>query len=320
MKTNAIIRIVLFSVLIAVLTAVLAGSLAFHSFHVASWDWDTVQNSQIVSGGNQDGSQLPPQNSPDNSQLPPWDWDDDAGNSQVVTPTGPSSSSYSLPVTTISELEIQWIAGTISVAYSEGDTLEISETENPKEPMVCRQVGNKLVVQFCRNKLIGPATFQKDLTIRIPRNWVPMELQIDTVSADLDMSGITLNELEVDSVSAKCTLTDCTADSVSLETVSGDIFFSGTLRELSCSAVSGHCAAKLNSTPYSVELEGLSGTLELGLPADCTGFRTEMEKATGQFVSDFPVTRVGRDYRYGDGMCLIEIEGLAGNVAIRKNP
>lgn len=283
MKTNAIVRIVLFTIIIVVLVGALVGTLFFHMFRIDSFAPMDVETNVSVNSVSGDGS------------------------------------SYSLPVGDITDLEIHWVAGSISVAYGDTDEIIISETPSKRYPMICRQDGDKLLIQYCERRLMGfhfdiP---EKNLTITIPRSWVPEQLEIDTVSADLDVSGLTLKELDINSVSAVCDLQECSAEDFSVETVSGDIRFSGTLGSFSCDAVSGDCTAVLQNTPREIKMAGLSGDLALSLPED-TGFSAKLDSANGDFSSDFPVTKSGRDYSFGDGRCQITIEGLSGNISIRK--
>lgn len=197
-----------------------------------------------------------------------------------------------------------------------------SLTANHTNPMVWKQNGDKLVIQFCEAKWVPfsglrISSKRKNLVITVPRAWIADKIQIEAVSANVNVSNLTMKELEIDSVSGVCDLRGCTADKVSVETVSGDVKCTGSLGTLECEAVSADCTVSLNNAPQKISLESVSGDLDLTLPEN-SGFQVEMDNASGRFHSDFATNKNGKHYSYGDGSCKIEISGVSGDVTIHK--
>lgn len=299
MKNNAVIRIVLFSVIAVLLIGllicgILFSRVPFRYFHnhtdsyVHDWDEDR-------------------------------DWDDD-WDEQIVG--GSVSSTGSVASTQVSELEIQWVAGSITIVPGDTEQIEFSETPDAKHPMVWKQVGNKLVLRFCEHRNHVNFDFQfndysKDLVVTVPRSWAPREVQIDSVSANVDVSDLTVTEVDVNSVSGVTKLSNCVVEDCSVETVSGNVEFSGSLGELECNAVSADCTIVSDRIPREISMESVSGDIDLTLPENA-GFTVKLDSASGDFNSDFAVTKQGKTYSYGDGSCKIDLEGVSGDVTVRK--
>lgn len=157
----------------------------------------------------------------------------------------------------------------------------------------------------------------KDLVITVPKEWVCNELSIDSVSANVDVSDLVCDSIELTNVSGKCEFTNCQTDALSLETVSGGIEYRGGLNRLNCESVSADCVIYAMSHPSAIDLEGVSCDLTLYLPESC-GFTVETETASGDFESDFPTTSEKGKHIYGDGKCEIDAESVSGDIIIRK--
>lgn len=164
------------------------------------------------------------------------------------------------------------------------------------------------------------ANSSKDLTVTIPEGWQGKTFDIENVSSDIGIDNLSAAYIKLNTVSGKCNLKDCIAQDVSMETVSGKLYYSGNLESLKCSSVSADCEAMLYSCPSEVDMSGISGNLKLHLPADC-GFQTEIETISGHYSCEFDTVCIGGNsrngtYLHGDGACKISMEGVSGNVSI----
>jgi hypothetical protein len=100
-----------------------------------------------------------------------------------------------------------------------------------------------------------------ELTISVPRAAV---LDVDTVSADIDVQGIAgARELEVESVSGDQRVR-ADADRVELASVSGDVDLESTARTLSVETVSGDIEAR--GISGRIDAESVSGRIDLEAP------------------------------------------------------
>lgn len=274
MKRNAVIRIVIYSLVIVILLGLLAAGMGARMY-VFSLDLDTGKYEQ---------------------------------------------GSTSIPAQQLRNIEIEWASGNITIETADTDTITFQETGGTNaEPMVYRQNGDKLTIKYQQPKVIVGFTSsaRKDLVITVPQDWVCSELSVDAASADLTVSSLTIGKVELNCASGSCDLTDCTVDELNLDCASGEIYFSGSLNSLDCDAASANVTALLRNVPNSIDFDGASGDLDMTLPAN-SGFSVTMDSLSGNFSSDFETYRKGGRYVCGTGACEIEVDGVSGDVIIRK--
>ncbi len=307
MKNNAIVRIILFSLLAFVLIAVLVVGILIGRFAIATYLWDqtTTSNIEIVE--------------PDPSLAPTAE--SGAPDADLSANAGAADAAV-VPADQISELEIQWIAGSVTIQPGDTEDIRISETGELSKPMVWKISENKLIIRSCKDDfslLSGWAMsrLSKDLTIIVPKDWTPREIEINTTSADIDISDLTVGDIDIDSVSGQSSLTNCVAEGLSLDSVSGNIHFTGSLGALDCNTVSASCTIVTDRVPRELDLECVSGDMDVTLP-ESAGFSVKMEGLVKNLSSDFPVTKNGNIYTAGDGACQISFEGMSGDLSIRQ--
>ena len=221
----------------------------------------------------------------------------------------------------IDEIQVDWVAGDVQLLPGEVTEIEIQETVSDK-PLVYSMKEGKLRIQFCE-EIIGVKFGKnlrmpdKDLTITVPADWVGEELEIHSVSADVEVRDLSLEELEFQGVSGKFDLQNCKIGELSMETVSGKVTMNGQVREVECESVSANCELVLTNVPREISMEGVSGSLELTLPAEA-GFTVKMDGLSKNLDTDFAVTKKDGRFVAGDGSCKIEIEGISGNAKIHQ--
>lgn len=297
MKTNAIIRIVIFSLVILVLGSILVGGIAWRN-RGFGWAYRLRQGTEEVS--------------PTSS---------DSGEHHKKAENHDYTSSAQRASGKIEELSIDWASGSITIQPGDTDEILYEETGDfdSANAMVAKVSGSKLTIQYCKDGsfLSFGSSLHKDLTITVPRDWVCRELEMDVASADLDIRELTIQEFDFDGASGRCTLTDCTVGEMSLDTASGDVTFSGTLDTLDCDSASAKLQLELRNTPRSIDMDTASGSLTMVLPEDC-GFTVSLDALSGRFSSDFATTTQNGHHIYGDGSCKINVSSMSGGVTIRK--
>lgn len=129
----------------------------------------------------------------------------------------------------------------------------------------------------------------------------PGEAHFENVSGDTTLK-VTSNDVQAESVSGDIRLQGGLAGDVQLESVSGNLDLTAqALRELQVSTVSGDATVRAGLKPSgSIRGETLSGTLELRLPRS-TSARLHMESFSGDLSS--PSGKVDRE-EYGPGKSL----------------
>ena len=233
----------------------------------------------------------------------------------------PSKSAYRFSGKEIDRLKIEWAAGNIVLTPVPGD--EISVTEEllgGDKTMVLKRDGSTLHVQHCEGAVgisFGTKNLRKNLYIAVPQDWVCRELEIDAASATVQAEYLTIEELASSTASGSHTFRDCTVEKMKLETVSGDLDFSGSLDKLDFNGVSAQADVVLTNFPKSIDVETVSGDLNLTLPKEC-GFTVEKDSVSGGFHSELETRKENGKYIYGDGRCKIDVEGVSANINIRK--
>jgi len=281
MKTNAIVRIILFTLAILVLLGILLIALLIGLFA--------------------------------------YRIDERVENTMVPVETGHTQGMVFSPAE-IRNIEIEWAAGAITIQPGDTEYIEVSERGNGN-PMVVRHRGDTLQILFDDIEVYFGISidFTKDLYITVPRDWVCGSLELEVASADLNVANLTINKVDFEGASGECTFVDCTVGNLDVDTASGDISFVGSLNTLDCDAASADCQLDLKNHPSRIDMDTASGDLLLWLPADC-GFTLIMDALSGRFTTDFS-TNITGDNRHtsGDGSCVIDIDAMSGSVSILKN-
>ena len=225
-----------------------------------------------------------------------------------------------IPAWEVHDIEVNWAAGSITIETADTDSISFDETGSKNnEPMVYRQQGNKLIIEYQVPEVAFGFTSSssKDLIITVPQDWQGGKLTVNAASAELTVNGLVANDVSVNTASGDCSFTNCSLSELELNSASGKVNYIGTLYSLDCDTASGNITVVFDNIPRSIEFDGVSADLELTLPADA-GFIVEMDALSGGFTSDFETSQRNGQYICGDGSCKIDIDGMSGNVTIRK--
>lgn len=299
MKTNAIIRIIIWSIVIVLLCGILFVGLNFRTF-------STVRSSLRRNGDSSVATHIP----------------------EPVTSTDPTSNvldtdtAIRIPSSGVREIEIEWVSGMISLGAADVEEIQFSESEvsNSKYAAQWKQKDGKLTIQFCEETTFhGFSSWKnlsKDLTVFVPRDWVCNSLEIDAASASLRVYDMTIREVEVDTASGDFLFENCIVDELDLDSASGDVRFNGTLNSLDCDVASASVYAVLENVPSRINMDSMSGDLDITLPPEA-GFTLTMDTMCSDFTSDFATTSRNGSHVCGDGKCRITVDGMSGDVVIR---
>ncbi len=203
----------------------------------------------------------------------------------------------------IDEVEVEWVSGDITITESENDTISFDETSNKAlehdEQLGYRIDGRKLIiVQTDQNYWFGSAP-SKDLQLSLPS--MLYKLNLETVSADVTMTGdFTIHEVDMESVSARLDIDELSCNEISLESVSGRM-------DLTVG----------KTAPKQIDVSAVSANVTIYWPED-EGFTAEMEAVSGNTSSDFSTISKNGRIVYGNGACEIECESVSGDLDILK--
>lgn len=166
-------------------------------------------------------------------------------------------------------IEINWVNGKVDVSYYEGDTVIVSESNAGSRPMNCSIEDRELIINEFKGSKLSFNVKTKDLSVKIPQDLKLSELEVNTVSADSNINGVSVNMAD-------------------FETVSGEInaVFKTQPTVIDCESVSGnmHIALPKETTGYSIKKETVSGTVN----AESMSFgdfatKIDLESVSGNF-------------------------------------
>ena len=229
---------------------------------------------------------------------------------------------YSSPAKEVDRLKIAWAAGKIVIVPTDQDDITVTEELlGGDKTMVLKKDGSTLYVEYCEDNISlsfgSNNNLKKNLYISVPQDWDCKELEIDAASATVQVENLTIEEVESSTASGTHIFTNCQVGTLKMETVSGDLNFTGTLEKLDFNGVSAQLDLALTNAPTSIELDSVSGDLNLSLPESC-GFTVDKDTVSGRFSSELPTTEQNGKIVYADGHCEIEVEGVSASVHIRK--
>ncbi|MBO4888393.1 MAG: DUF4097 family beta strand repeat protein [Firmicutes bacterium] len=242
MKSSAVIRVIIWSVVAIILAWVLCWGLWLHGGGSLLGNKKTGASSEAKSSGN------------------------------VI------SSSESFEGQKINKVKVEWVAGSIQVESGDAVSFEVNEPENLKDEqrMSYKIDGDTLIIQeysqswnfslgFNLNTINNYAS--KNLKLVIPAGLE--ELKIETVSADVDLrAGIVVEELEVEAVSADINVDEISARKIEFETVSGDMTVSlaKAAKKIKGNTVSGELTVYVSEDiGFTAETESVSGDTNVNM-------------------------------------------------------
>lgn len=288
MRTSAIVRLIIWSIVALGLTAVLVTCLTVDGSRLGDWSFGVV-------GTRYD-------------------------NSHLYTAGGTE-----LDADKVSALEVHWTAGEVHIATYDGDTVQVSEQagetlEEEKQLHWRLTSGGRLIVQHIASGWHW-GSFRvphKELIVEVPRDMAALlELELEVVSAETTVTGLQADGMDVQSVSGGVKLQEVQTNTLELETVSGGVTVDGEFRRVDAESVSGKLELRSSVCPDQVDAETVSGKLVLTIP-DNDGFTCELDTVSGSIHSDFADKTSKSRIVYGDGGARFDVETVSGDVSIYR--
>ncbi len=241
--------------------------------------------------------------------------------------------SFDYDAADIDELEIDWVAGEITLVQSDDATLSVSENGGSlpeTKRMHWYLDGRTLRIKYCASGFVGEIdSAEKHLTVELPAG---IALDVENVSARITADALELSEFELDNVSGETALAALKADRVELDTISGSIDIDSIAAgDIDAESVSGALLLANISAP-TLKLVSVSGAVELSLldcgTASLTGTSSEMRiellgglGATLEFNGVSGRLRTDADYSvtddrriFGDGGCKLSVSTVSGDL------
>ena len=219
----------------------------------------------------------------------------------------------------VKKLHIEWVSGNVTLKTADQHNVTFRVDGDSALPFSYQLSGNELDLRYpADNALWKPAWGSKNLTVTVPQSWYARETNIDVVSAVVEVDGLSTEELKLDTTSGPINASGLCCDQIIASTVSGNVILEGTAEELKLDTTSGRCQAELDERVREIELDSVSGELELILP-ESLGFEAEVDTVSGSFRSDIPTTASSKGvYTCGNGECGISVDTVSGSISIQQ--
>ena len=219
----------------------------------------------------------------------------------------------------VKKLHIEWVSGNVTLKTADQHNVTFRVDGDSALPFSYQLSGNELDLRYPADNVIWkPAWGSKNLTVTVPQSWYARETNIDVVSAVVEVDGLSTEELKLDTTSGPINASGLCCDQIVASTVSGNVSLEGTAEELKLDTTSGRCQAELDERVREIELDSVSGELELILP-ESLGFEAEVDTVSGSFRSDIPTTASSKGvYTSGNGECGISVDTVSGSISIQK--
>lgn len=219
---------------------------------------------------------------------------------------------YELAAKDISDINIDWVSGDVSIISYSGSKIILEETSDgeitDKTFLRYRLKNGVLDVDYSTGKIgisLGGMSkeFNKKLCIKIPESLAAelKSIDVDAVSADIAVNGLSL-------------------DSMSIDVTSGDIRLADmNVRDFEADTISGALEAYFDSCPAELTIDSTSGDGVIYLPAD-SGFTVAIDGISGELETEFSYHK-NSDYEYviGDGKNSFEMDTVSGDFEILIN-
>lgn len=180
----------------------------------------------------------------------------------------------------IEGISIEWIDGNVDIEYYDGDKIVFSEDKASDNKEMCYKIDDETlcIAEYMNNVKKGISNMQsKDLSIKLPRDFVADKLELEIVSATVNADELNARKIDVETVSDTANLT-------------------------------------FASQPQMVDVESVSGDINLNMPSDFTGYTVSKESVSGSFrANDF-----NNSLQFGDGATKIDFESVSGDLVINK--
>ncbi len=206
-------------------------------------------------------------------------------------------------------LDVDWVGGQVNLEYSDGTDFSFSEEtdfdleSNDNMKMRWYLDGATLRIKYAKSGAKLVENLKKTLTVKIPKTATLTELDVETVSANIN-SKLNAQTADFETVSGSISVTESViSSSLTFDSVSGEVKYS---------------AATL---PLKTEADSVSGNLEFSFPT-AASFMIEFDSVSGALNADnaFNGTRNGKYYTVNGGSTKIEADTTSGNLNLKQLP
>ena len=244
-------------------------------------------------------------------------------------------SSFTYDASQIKKVYITWVGGEIDIVASDADELSVSENSEglaDDAKMHYYIKGEKLIIHYSKALYREEVdTTKKHLRVEIPEG---IELDIDSVNADITIGEMALGSMKLTNVSGDVTFSGLVCSEVKIENVDGFVSAKEIVADtFSANGVAGSIsvtrivANKIKVKTVSgltelgiakeseVSISGMSGDVKLGINEE-KGAIIEFSTMSGTFSSNIQHTTSKKTHIFGNGEIQVDVETISGNLHV----
>ena len=228
----------------------------------------------------------------------------------------------------LKEIYIHSVSSDVSVFSTDEEEIKIhfygrtalkSEKASPK--LITNLEGSKLKIEIEYPKVIF---YNADvvLDVYIPQDYTG-NINIDAVSADVDISNLDINNFQCKTVSGDLKIKSLGSDNLTLNTTSGEVNIMDFTGNLKADSVSGDINVRYRVFDNNIDIKTISGKVEIDLP-QYAEFYLKTNTVSGEVVAKFPITIISfnkmkqLEGTVGTGDNRIIIDTVSGDIYINK--
>ena len=242
----------------------------------------------------------------------------------------------------IANIDIDWITGNITIKLTDDKFLTIQEEtkEELESDFKLRYMleDSTLYIKYSKSDLKDIDLPVKNLIINVPREYFFDEIDIDSVSSFITVSGISVKNFECNTVSGRIQLSESNIthsfvvestsgnvdainldylDRVDISTISGNINIKAKMiNKAEFNTTGGNVYINVEKEFAELDFETISGNLELTLPENFSAVVT-FDSVSGDFSTNHPSKISGEKYIFGEGDNRYKLESIYGDVIIK---
>jgi len=228
----------------------------------------------------------------------------------------------------LKEIYVHSVSSDVSVFSTDEEDIKIhfygrstlkSEKALPK--LITNLEGGKLKIEIEYPKVIFSNT-NVVLDVYIPQDYRE-SIIIDTVSADVDISNLDIDNFQCKTVSGDLRIKSLDSDNLTLKTTSGEVNIMDFTGNLKADSVSGDIDAGYRIFDNNVDVKTISGKVEIDLPQNAE-FYLKTNTVSGEVVAKFPITIISfnkmnqLEGTVGTGDNRIIIDTVSGDIYLNK--
>jgi len=226
------------------------------------------------------------------------------------------------------EIYIHSVSSDVSVFSTDEEDIKINfygrsafKSEKALPKLITNLEGSKLKIEIKYPKVVF-YNANVVLDVYIPQDYRE-NIIIDTVSADIDISNLDINNFQCKTVSGDLRIESLGSDNLALNTTSGNINILDILGNLKADSVSGDINVGYRVFDNNVDIKTISGKVKIDLPQNAE-FYLKTNTVSGEVVAKFPITIISfnkmnqLEGTVGTGDNRIIVDTVSGSIYLNK--